>query len=111
VRFKYHIFICENLREASDPKGSCARKGSAEIRTALKDEIKKRGLRGVVRANQSGCLDACEFGPSVVVYPEGIWYGGVRPEDVSEIIESHILNDKPVERLLIEKYNKDEDRS
>jgi (2Fe-2S) ferredoxin len=70
----------------------------------MKDEIKRRGLRGQVRANQSGCLDACEFGPSVVVYPEGIWYGGVKPEDVPEIIEQHIMGGQPVERLRIEKY-------
>lgn len=103
-RFSSHIFICENLRAEGDPKGCCARKGSAEIRTAMKDEIKRRGLRAQVRANQSGCLDACEFGPSMVVYPEGIWYGGVKPEDVPEIIEQHIIGGNPVERLRIEKY-------
>ena len=70
----------------------------------LKQEIKQRGLRGTVRANQSGCLDACEFGPSVVVYPEGIWYGRVTPEDVPEILESHLIGGKPVERLRIKKY-------
>jgi len=101
MRYKHHIFICENLRDASDPKGSCAAKGSAQIRTAMKEQIKQLGLRGEVRANQSGCLDACEFGPSVVVYPEGVWYGGVKPEDVTEILESHIIGGKPVERLLI----------
>ncbi len=103
-RFSSHIFICENLRAEGDPKGSCAQKGSAEIRTAMKDEIKRRGLRAAVRVNQSGCLDACEFGPSMVVYPEGVWYGGVKPEDVPEIIEQHIIGGKPVERLRIEKY-------
>jgi (2Fe-2S) ferredoxin len=106
MRFKHHIFVCENMRPETDPKGSCAAKGSASIRVALKHEIKQRGLRGTVRANQSGCLDACEFGPSVVVYPEGIWYGGVKPEDVPEIMESHIQGGKPVERLRI--YKKDE---
>jgi len=73
----------------------------------MKKEIKEHGLRSDVRANQSGCLDACEFGPSVVVYPEGIWYGGVKPEDVPEIMESHIINGQPVERLKIKdpKFN------
>ncbi|MDP4198302.1 MAG: (2Fe-2S) ferredoxin domain-containing protein [Bacteroidota bacterium] len=104
MRFDYHIFICENVRGEDDPKGCCAQKGSPLIRAALKDEIKRRGLRGKVRANQSGCLDACEFGPSMVVYPEGIWYGGVKPEDVPEIIEQHIIGGKPVERLRIAKY-------
>jgi (2Fe-2S) ferredoxin len=54
-----------------------------------------------VRANQAGCLDVCEFGPAVVVYPEGVWYGRVTPEDVDEIIERHILGGEPVERLRI----------
>jgi (2Fe-2S) ferredoxin len=104
MRFKHHIFVCENVRPDDDPKGCCSAKGSAAIREAMKKEIKQRGLRGVVRANQSGCLDACEFGPSIVVYPEGVWYGGVKPEDVPEILESHIIGGKPVERLRIPKY-------
>ena len=104
MRFKHHIFVCENVRPEGDPKGCCSQKGSAAIRVTLKQEIKQRGLRGTVRANQSGCLDACEFGPSVVVYPEGIWYGRVTPEDVPEILESHLIGGKPVERLRIKKY-------
>lgn len=52
-----------------------------------------------MRANAAGCLDACAFGTSVVVYPEGVWYGGVKAEDVLEIVESHLLGGKPVERL------------
>ena len=62
-----------------------------------------------MRANTSGCLDACEFGASVVVYPEQIWYGGVTVDDVEEIIQSHIINNKPVERLFIKhpSFNKD----
>lgn len=105
MRFEHHIFVCENIRGEDDPKGCCAAKGSPAIRAAMKSEIKKRGLRGLARANQSGCLDACEFGPSVVVYPEGVWYGGVTVEDVPEIIESHIIGGKPVERLLIPKFH------
>ncbi len=52
-----------------------------------------------MRANAAGCLDACAYGPSIVVYPEGVWYGHVRPEDVPEIVESHLVNGIPVERL------------
>ena len=100
-RFTHHIFVCENLRPEDDPRGCCAAKGSAEIRKAIKSELKKRGLKGSARANQSGCLDACEFGTAMVVYPEGIWYGGVTLEDVPEIIESHIVSGVPVERLRI----------
>ncbi len=98
-RFRYHVFVCENRRPDGDPRGSCAAKGSPAIREALKAELKKRGLAGVVRANSAGCLDACATGPSVVVYPEGVWYGGVTVADVPEIVESHLVGGRPVERL------------
>ena len=100
-RFKHHLFVCENARPAGDPRGCCSAKGSVELRQALKAELKKRGLKGVVRANAAGCLDACQYGPTVVVYPEEIWYGGVTAADVPEIVEKHLLNGEPVERLRI----------
>jgi (2Fe-2S) ferredoxin len=99
--FTHHIFVCENVRPESDERGCCGAKGGTEIREACKAEIKKRGLKGVVRANKAGCLDQCSLGPTVVVYPEGIWYGHVTKDDVEEIFESHIVNGKPVERLRI----------
>jgi len=99
VRFRHHVFVCENRRPADDPRGCCAAKGSEAIRAALKAEIARRGLKREVRANAAGCLDACAYGPSIVVYPEGVWYGGVRVEDVPEIVESHLVNGVPVERL------------
>ncbi len=101
TRFQRHVFVCTNERPAGHPKGCCKEKGSEEIRSALKAELKRRGLSAVVRANVSGCLDACEFGPSMVVYPEGIWYGGVKKEDVPEIVERTILRGEIIERLLI----------
>lgn len=104
MRFKYHVFVCENRRDPADPRGSCGAKGSEAIRSAMKDEIAKRGLKQLVRANASGCLDACADGPTVVVYPDGIWYGRVRAEDVPEIVESHLQNGVPVERLRMRKY-------
>lgn len=100
--YTHHIFVCENIRAADDPRGSCGAKGSADIRAAMKKEIASCGLKGSVRANSAGCLDQCEKGPTVVVYPEGIWYGGVTVDDVHEIIQSHIVEGKPVERLLID---------
>jgi (2Fe-2S) ferredoxin len=101
MRFRHHVFVCENRRPDGDPRGSCAAKGSEAIRAALKAEIARRGLKQEVRANAAGCLDACADGPSVVVYPEGVWYGHVRVEDVPEIVESHLVNGVPVERLRI----------
>jgi (2Fe-2S) ferredoxin len=87
------------VRPADDPRGSCGAKCGKEIRDAFKAELHRRGLKKVVRANGAGCLDACATGPTVVVYPEGVWYGGVSVADVGEIIESHLVNGVPVERL------------
>jgi (2Fe-2S) ferredoxin len=64
-------------------------------------KLAQRGIKGTVRANKSGCLDQCEIGPTVVVYPEAVWYGHVTPADVDEIIDSHIIGGQPVERLII----------
>jgi (2Fe-2S) ferredoxin len=100
-RFATHIFICENERPAGHPRGCCATKGGREIRARFREEIASRGLHTEIRANSAGCLDACEFGPTVVVYPEGIWYGGVTPDDVPEIVEKHLVGGVPVERLRI----------
>jgi (2Fe-2S) ferredoxin len=102
ARFKRHILICENTRDEDNPRGSCGQKNSETIRARFKTELRRRGLTTVYRANKSGCLDACEFGPVVVVYPDAIWYGGVTAEDVEEIIDQHIIGGKPVERLLIQ---------
>ena len=100
-RFEKHIFICENKREPGHPRGCCSEKGSIEIRKKFKDRLKELGLNSKIRTNSSGCLDGCEFGPTVVIYPEQVWYGGVKLEDVEEIIQSHIINNHPVERLKI----------
>jgi (2Fe-2S) ferredoxin len=102
MRYRHHVFVCENRRDADDPRGCCAAKGSEAIRQALKEEIARRGLKREVRANAAGCLDACAHGPTVVVYPDGIWYGGVRVEDVAEIVERHLVDGVPVERLRID---------
>lgn len=99
--FKYHIFICENQRDVSDPRGCCMDRGAKELRSVFKEEIERRGLKGVVRANKAGCLDHCEFGPTVVVYPEGVWYWVGDPSDVREIVEKHIVGGEVVERLLL----------
>ena len=100
-RFERHIFICTNVRPPDNPKGCCAAKGSEAIAAKFKEELHQRGLKGRIRANKAGCLDMCERGASVVVYPEGVWYGGVTLEDVNEIIERHLIGDQPVERLRV----------
>lgn len=106
-RFEKHIFICENKRDEDNPRGSCFNNGSADLKPIFQKRLKELGVSHKIRANGSGCLDACEFGPVVLVYPEQVWYGGVCKDDVEEIIQSHILNNKPVERLMIKekKFN------
>ena len=100
-RYERHVFVCLNERPPGHPKGCCLQKGSAEVRDALKAELRNRGLARIVRANNSGCLDACEFGISMVIYPDAIWYGGVKKEDIPEIVERTIINGEVIERLLI----------
>jgi (2Fe-2S) ferredoxin len=97
--FQRHVFICTNRRPADHPKGCCAAKGSEEVRALFKEELEKRGLKGRVRANAAGCLDQCAFGVTVVVYPDAVWYARVKPEDVREIVDEHIVGGRPVERL------------
>jgi (2Fe-2S) ferredoxin len=67
----------------------------------FKQKLAVLGLKGRVRANQAGCLDQCEHGPNVVIYPEAVWYGNLRPGDVEEIVESHIVRGERVERLML----------
>lgn len=108
-RFEKHIFVCTNQREVGHPRGCCMEKNATEILELFKSRLKTLGQTSEVRANKSGCLDACELGPIVLVYPEQIWYGGVTVDDVEEIIQEHIIGNKPVERLMIKdkKFNKD----
>ena len=101
--YKYHIFVCMNQRPEGHPKGCCSEKGSEVIREFFKEEIRRLGLKGQVRANAAGCLDACQYGPSVVVYPDGVWYRVGTLGDAKEIIERHIKRGETVERLLMPK--------
>ncbi|MFQ5779450.1 MAG: ferredoxin [Nitrospiria bacterium] len=100
-KYRRHIFICINRRPEDDPKGCCAEKGSEAILSVFKEEIAARGLKGKIRANKAGCLDACALGPSVVVYPEGVWYRVKTREDALEVIERHLIKGEIVERLLM----------
>ena len=99
--FDKHIFICCNRREPGHARGCCDPTGSEALQKAFKKALAERGINRRIRANKSGCLDQCELGPTVAVYPEGVFYGGAHREDVDELIESHIVNDRPVERLRI----------
>lgn len=102
--YERHVFICVNQRPAGDPRGCCSAKGSEEIRALFKQKLKERGLHRRVRANAAGCLDACAFGATVLVYPEAVWYGAVTASDVEEIIEKHIVGGEVVERLRVRAF-------
>jgi len=86
--YRHHIFVCLNERPPGDPRGDCASKGGAAVREALARELKARGLSAQVRANKAGCLDSCEAGCSVVVYPAGTWYSKVTVADVPRILDA-----------------------
>jgi (2Fe-2S) ferredoxin len=99
--FEKHIFICTNGRNPDDPRGCCSARGSEEIREFFKAELKRRGLKDKVRANAAGCLDNCASGPTVVIYPEGVWYRVPTTQDAKEILDRHVEKGEVVERLVI----------
>ena len=97
--YRHHVFFCTNRRENGEP--CCENFGAGRMRDYAKQRIKALGLAGPggVRINSAGCLDRCAEGPVVVVYPEAVWYTWVDREDIDEIIESHLVGGRPVERL------------
>jgi (2Fe-2S) ferredoxin len=101
--YRQHIFFCVNDRGPDADRPSCARCGSQKMRDYAKARIKQLDLAGPgqVRVNQSGCLDRCEEGPVCVVYPEGVWYTYVDETDIDDIVDSQLVNGKPVDRLKI----------
>jgi (2Fe-2S) ferredoxin len=103
--YSRHVFVCTNRRPDGSPKGCCATKGGDEVRAAFKRELGAQGV-GEVRANAAGCLDACERGVSVVIYPEGVWYERVTKADVPEIVREHLLGGRPVARLLMAPFER-----
>ena len=102
IGFEKHVFICENERSHDHPRGCCADFGKSQIRILFKEELNKRGVSDKIRANKAGCLDFCEQGPTVVVYPEGIWYQIKDPKrDVKDIVKEHLIDGKVVKRCQI----------
>ena len=101
AKFERHVFVCTNVREPGSARPSCTHDGKGELHGIFKDKMKDAGLKLTVRANKAGCLDQCEHGPTVVVYPEAVWYGHVTPADVDEIVTEHLVHGRPVERLVL----------
>lgn len=98
--YKTHIFCCTNERPPGHSRGCCKEKGAEDLRNYMKARIKEEKLEGV-RVNNAGCLDRCELGPAIVVYPEGIWYTCATRADVDEIIDAHLKQGTPVARLML----------
>lgn len=97
-----HIFICTNQR-APGTRVCCGEENGLKLVAEFKKQLKDKKLPIAVRAQKSGCLDICEHGPSLVVYPDGVFYKQVQLTDISEIIDSHIMNNIPVERIVLRK--------
>ena len=99
--YTHHVFFCCNQRKNGE--ACCADRDAQEMRDYAKSKVKSLKLagKGKVRINQSGCLDRCEEGPVIVVYPEEVWYTYVDKDDIDEIIEEHLVNGRVVERLRI----------
>lgn len=99
--FTHHIFVCGNQRDAQHPRGCCDPEGDDALRQAFKEEIKRRKLAPLVRANKAGCLEQCELGPVVAIYPQGIFYGNVTLDDVTRILDETVEQNRVISDLLI----------
>ena len=99
--YQRHIFFC--LNERANGEACCAQHHAQEGFDRCKQRVKEAGLSGPgqVRVNKAGCLDRCAAGPVAVVYPEGVWYTFVAVHDIDEIVDSHLIGGKVVERLLV----------
>ena len=97
----HHILVCTQERPAEHPRGSCSSRGSKDLLMRFMMESARLNLVQQVLVTESSCLGPCDFGPTVVVYPDSVWYNKVTPDDVPEILEQHIMKGKPVERLIL----------
>ena len=95
--YAYHVLACDQKKPDGQP--CCSARGSAAVLDALRREIGARGLADTVQVTATGSLGLCERGPNLVVYPDGTWYSGVRPDDVPEIVKEHFVGGRPVRRL------------
>ena len=98
--FDIHIFVCTNERTSIEKK-SCGEKHGIDLIAEFKTQLNANKLPLKIRTQQAGCLGICKFGPTIAIYPEGVFYVGIKLEDVKEIVESHIINKTLVERLVL----------
>lgn len=99
--FKYHVFFCTNQREGGEM--CCNNHGAADMRDYAKARVKALGeaIPGKVRINAAGCLDRCDKGPVLVIYPEATWYTYIDREDIDEIVDRHLVKGEVVDRLKV----------
>jgi len=98
--YQSHVFCCTNRRPDGHKDGCCASKGSEQLRNYMKKRAKELGIKET-RINGAGCLNRCELGPVLVIYPEGVWYSPKNETDIDEILINHLQQGKRVERLLL----------
>ncbi|MBM3570891.1 MAG: (2Fe-2S) ferredoxin domain-containing protein [Alphaproteobacteria bacterium] len=95
-----HVFCCTNVRPAGHPRGCCSEKNSEKLRNYMKNRARDLGISGT-RINAAGCLDRCEFGPTMVIYPESVWYTYQNESDIDEILTTHLMRGERVARLML----------
>ena len=103
--YQRHIFMCTNVRPEGHPRGCCMARAAAmggveKVRGYAREKARQLGIEGI-RLNAAGCLDRCEYGPNMVIYPEGVWYRYENTGDIDEIVETHLKNGGRVERLML----------
>ena len=100
--FQHHVFFCCNQR--AEGESCCNNHGASKMQTYAKDRIAQLGLKGKgkIRINKAGCLDRCDDGPVLVVYPDNVWYTFVDESDIDEIIDAHLIGGRVVERLKLD---------
>ncbi|MES9990906.1 MAG: (2Fe-2S) ferredoxin domain-containing protein [Candidatus Thiodiazotropha sp.] len=98
-----HVFVCVQNRPPGHPRPSCSQKQCAEVAEEFFTHLQQRQLFDKVQVTTTSCLGPCSEGPSVLVYPEGVMYGGVSKDDVAAIFDEHLQNDQPLERLQVSK--------
>ena len=98
--YSRHVFVCTNERPAGHPRGCCKNRGSEKLRDYMKARAKEMGFADV-RINSAGCLDRCELGPTMVIYPEGVWYAPRTTADIDEILMTHLSGGGRVRRLML----------
>ena len=103
--YSAHVFCCVNERPEGHPRGCCAAGGSEKLRGYLREKARQMGIENI-RGNAAGCLDRCELGPTMVIYPEGVWYTYSSIEDAEEILQRHLIKGERVERLMLQPEDK-----